>query len=39
LRARELLPKLTNGGLVFLFSPRDETWREQDSWAGGDANG
>ena len=25
-RARRLLPKIANGGLVFLFSPLDETW-------------
>ena len=33
-RARRLLPKIANGGLVFLFSPLDETWMEQDPWAG-----
>lgn len=33
-RARQLLPKIANGGLVFLFSPLDETWMEQDPWAG-----
>lgn len=32
-RARRLLPKIANGGLVFLFSPLDETWMEQDPWA------
>lgn len=32
-RARALLPKIANGGLVFLFSPLDETWMEQDPWA------
>ena len=32
-RARTLLPKIARGGLVFLFSPLDETWMEQDPWA------
>jgi len=32
-RARKLLPQIANGGLVFLFSPLDETWMEQDPWA------
>lgn len=32
-RARELLPRIANGGLVFLFSPLDEGWMEQDPWA------
>lgn len=35
-RARRLLPQIANGGLVFLFSPLDETWMEQDPWAKGD---
>jgi hypothetical protein len=30
-RAQELLPKLANGGLVFLFAP-DSTWMEHDPW-------
>jgi hypothetical protein len=30
-RARRLLPKLANGGLVFLFAP-DSTWIERDPW-------
>ena len=34
-RARTLLPKIARGGLVFLFSPLDETWMEQDPWANG----
>ncbi|HEX8246431.1 MAG TPA: murein L,D-transpeptidase catalytic domain family protein [Longimicrobium sp.] len=38
-RAQRLLPRLSNGSLVFLFSPNDETWMEQDPWAGDDANG
>ncbi|HEX6037964.1 murein L,D-transpeptidase catalytic domain-containing protein [Longimicrobium sp.] len=32
-RARTLLPKIANGGLVFLFSPLDEGWMEHDPWA------
>ena len=35
-RARNLLPKIGNGGLVFLFSPRDKTWMSQDPWANRD---
>lgn len=33
-RARDLLPKLRNGGMVFLFSPLDRAWMDQDPWAG-----
>ncbi len=32
-RARELLPKISKGGLVFLFSPLERTWMETDPWA------
>ncbi|HEU0298258.1 MAG TPA: murein L,D-transpeptidase catalytic domain family protein [Longimicrobium sp.] len=32
-RARTLLPKISRGGLVFLFSPLDRTWMRQDPWA------
>ncbi|HEX6370418.1 MAG TPA: murein L,D-transpeptidase catalytic domain family protein [Longimicrobium sp.] len=32
-RARELLPKISRGGLVFLFSPLDRTWMRSDPWA------
>jgi len=32
-RARELLPKISKGGLVFLFSPLERTWMERDPWA------
>lgn len=32
-RARRLLPKLANGGLVFLFAP-DSEWRAEDPWIG-----
>jgi hypothetical protein len=30
-RARELLPELANGGMVFLFAP-DEQWMTTDPW-------
>lgn len=33
-RAKRLLPLIANGGLVFLFSPRDERWLRDDPWAG-----
>lgn len=32
-RAQELLPRLANGGMVFLFSPNDAAWKNQDPWA------
>jgi len=32
-RARKLLPQIANGGLVFLFSPLDQSWMKQDPWA------
>lgn len=39
-RARTLIPKIGNGGLVFLFSPLDRTWMEQDPWIhDADSNG
>jgi hypothetical protein len=31
-RARRLLPMLADGGLVFLFSARDERWMQDDPW-------
>jgi L,D-transpeptidase catalytic domain len=31
-RARTLLPKISRGGMVFLFSPLDRTWMRQDPW-------
>lgn len=31
-RARRLLPMIANGGVVFIYSPRDERWLEQDPW-------
>ena len=36
-RASRLLPKIGNGGMVFLFSPRDKRWLSRDPWA--NANG
>ena len=30
-RARQLLPELANGGMVFLFAPNDE-WMQKDEW-------
>lgn len=38
-RARELLPKISNGGLVFLFSPLERTWMSSDPWASDAASG
>jgi hypothetical protein len=35
-RARRLLPKIGNGGMVFLFSPRDQRWLTRDPWANAD---
>ena len=37
-RAQRLLPLLANGGVVFLFSPRDQAWLQSDPWAGGVAS-
>jgi hypothetical protein len=34
-RARELLPRLGNGGMVFLFSPNDRAWLTHDPWVNG----
>ena len=31
-RARRLLPMIANGSLVFLYSPNDPVWLEQDPW-------
>lgn len=31
-RARRLIPQIAEGGLVFLYSPVDQTWRDQDPW-------
>jgi hypothetical protein len=33
-RAETLIPQIANGGMVFLFSPLDSTWMEEDPWAG-----
>lgn len=33
-RANRLLPKIANGGMVFLFSPLERTWMQEDRWAG-----
>ncbi|HEV2130040.1 MAG TPA: murein L,D-transpeptidase catalytic domain family protein [Longimicrobiaceae bacterium] len=32
-RARKLLPRISNGGLVYLFSPRDQAWIRDDPWS------
>lgn len=34
-RAKRLIPKIANGGLVFLFSPRDRNWMQEDPWING----
>ena len=34
-RAKRLLPKLANGGLVFLFAPRED-WMASDQWLAAD---
>lgn len=34
-RAERLLPLLANGGIVFLFSPRDPAWLQGDPWTRG----
>jgi hypothetical protein len=34
-RAQKLIPKIGNGALVFLFSPADKTWMDEDPWAHG----
>jgi len=31
-RAQRLLPRISNGGMVFLFSPNDASWMRQDPW-------
>lgn len=36
-RAKELLPKLANGAMVFLFAP-DEQWMSNDPWLTASAN-
>jgi hypothetical protein len=32
-RARTLIPRIRNGGMVFLYSPHDRTWKSEDPWA------
>ncbi|HEX8904289.1 MAG TPA: murein L,D-transpeptidase catalytic domain family protein [Longimicrobiaceae bacterium] len=32
-RARTVIPRIRNGGLVFLYSPHDHTWKSEDPWA------
>ncbi|MFL5539091.1 MAG: murein L,D-transpeptidase catalytic domain-containing protein [Longimicrobiaceae bacterium] len=32
-RARTLIPRIRNGGMVFLYSPHDRTWKREDPWA------
>lgn len=36
-RARTLIPRISNGGLVFLFSPADRNWKSNDPWIKGGA--
>ena len=31
-RAQRLLPMIANGGMVFIYSPRDSRWLERDPW-------
>jgi hypothetical protein len=31
-RARRLLPLIAEGGVVFLYSPRDARWLRDDPW-------
>ncbi|HEU4556302.1 MAG TPA: murein L,D-transpeptidase catalytic domain family protein [Longimicrobium sp.] len=31
-RASTLIPRISNGGLVFLFSPLDRSWKNNDPW-------
>lgn len=34
-RARRLIPKIANGGVVFLYSPNDSGWLARDRWING----
>jgi hypothetical protein len=36
-RAQRLLPKLADGGMVFLFAP-DQNWMSRDPWLAGVAS-
>lgn len=38
-RAQRLIPRISNGSLVFLFSPRDVTWMSEDPWLRGASGG
>jgi hypothetical protein len=38
-RAHRLLPLLAEGGVVFIFSPRDPAWRSLDPWLSDDWTG
>ena len=33
-RAKRLLPLLANGGVVFIYSPNEARWLEEDPWVG-----
>lgn len=33
-RAQRLLPRLANGGVIFLYSPHDSRWLRDDPWVG-----
>ena len=35
-RAQRLLPMIANGGMVFIYSPRDTRWLERDPWIAAD---
>lgn len=35
-RAERLLPMLANGGVVFIYSPADPVWLDQDPWINAD---
>ncbi|HET7461351.1 MAG TPA: murein L,D-transpeptidase catalytic domain family protein [Longimicrobium sp.] len=32
-RARSVIPRIRNGGMVFLYSPHDRAWKSEDPWA------
>ncbi|HET7229222.1 MAG TPA: murein L,D-transpeptidase catalytic domain family protein [Longimicrobium sp.] len=32
-RARTVIPRIRNGGMVFLYSPHDRAWKSEDPWA------
>lgn len=36
-RASRLIPMIANGGMIFLFSPLNTTWMQNDPWASGSA--